>query len=154
MKASRAIVLDWFSAERAERVQVGDLWTWILCKTISYVAIVAYGQSFSVLRKKSAQLGLYTVATTLEQVVLKLQLNDSFHSAWGIAVKMSTTLACVPIWQTVSRQPRYRICSFEGQHTRQTLRYLLIISEIVRERGWILKRLWLCSSIEKIRATQ
>ena len=36
-----------------------------------YVAIVAYGQSFLAPCKKSAQLGFYTVATTLEQVVLK-----------------------------------------------------------------------------------
>ena len=71
MKASIARVLDWFSAERAQKVQVGDLWTRIRSKTISYVAVVVYGQSFPALRKKSAQLGLYTVATTLEQVVLQ-----------------------------------------------------------------------------------
>ena len=71
MKASRARVLDWFSTERAQRVQVGDLWTRIRSKTISYVAVVAYGQSFPAPHKTSAQLGLYTVATSLEQVVLQ-----------------------------------------------------------------------------------
>ena len=69
-------VLDRFSAERAQRVRVGHLWTRYDAKQVaSYVAIVAYAyrQSFPAPRKKSAQLGLYsnTVATTLEQVVLK-----------------------------------------------------------------------------------
>ena len=36
-------------------------------------------------------------------------LNDACHSVWGIAVKTSATLARAAIWQTVSRQPRYRI---------------------------------------------
>ena len=68
--ASRARVLDRFSTERAHRVRVGDLWTRYVAKQVaSYVAIVAYGQSFPALRKKSAQLGLYTVANTIEQVV-------------------------------------------------------------------------------------
>ena len=64
-------------AKRAQGVRVGDFWTRIYCKTSSYVAIVVYGQSFPAPRKKSAQIGLYTVST-LEQVVLK---TDSFYSA-------------------------------------------------------------------------
>ena len=71
MEASIARVLDRFFAERVQRVQVGDLWTLIHLETSSYVATVAYGQSFPAPRKKLAQLGPYTVATTLEQVVLK-----------------------------------------------------------------------------------
>ena len=38
MKASRARVLDRFSAERAQRVRVGDLWTQYVAKYVaSYV---------------------------------------------------------------------------------------------------------------------
>ena len=71
-KASRARVLDRFSAERAQRVRVGDLWTRFVAKQVaSYVAVAAYAQSFPALRKKSAQLGLHTVATTVKLVVLK-----------------------------------------------------------------------------------
>ena len=71
MKASTARILDKFSTERAQRVRVGDLWTWNHRKTSSYVAVVAYRQSFPAPCKKAAQLGFYTVATILEQVVLK-----------------------------------------------------------------------------------
>ena len=71
MKASTARILDKFSTERAQGVRVGDLWTWNHRKTSSYVAVVAYRQSFPAPCKKAAQLGLYTVATILEQVVLK-----------------------------------------------------------------------------------
>ena len=69
-KASRVRVLDRFPAKRAQKVRVGDLWTRIRHKSSSYVAVVAYGQSFPTPHNQSAQLGLYTVATTLEQVVL------------------------------------------------------------------------------------
>ena len=64
----------------------------------------------------------------------------------GIAVKTSATSARAAIWQTVSRQPRYRIWSFKGQHTRQALRCIfkaLLKSHAMRsERGRDLKRLW------------
>ena len=69
-KASRVRVLDRFPTERAQRVRVGDLWTRIRHRSSSYVAVVVYRKSFPTPHKKSAQLGLYTVATTLEQVVL------------------------------------------------------------------------------------
>ena len=47
MKASRARVLNRFSAERALRVRVGDLWTrYVAEQAASYVAVVAYGRSF------------------------------------------------------------------------------------------------------------
>ena len=65
-EASRARVLDRLSAKR-----VGDLWTRIHHKTSSYMAVVVYRQSVQAPRKTSAQLGLYTLATTLEKVVLK-----------------------------------------------------------------------------------
>ena len=54
------------------------------------MAVVAYGGSFPAPRNKLAQLGFYTVATTLETGGAEA-LNDACRLAWGIAVKTSAT---------------------------------------------------------------
>ena len=45
MKASRARVLDWFSIERAQRVQVGDLWTRIRSNVVVFFHKKAMGHA-------------------------------------------------------------------------------------------------------------
>ena len=79
----------------------------IQCKTSSYVAVVAYGQSFPAPCKKSAQVALNTVATTLRITGSVEAVNDACHSVWGIVVKTSTTSARAAIGRLLCSCIRY-----------------------------------------------
>ena len=89
-----------FSAERAQREQVGDLWTRYITKQVaSYVR--GHSSIRAIISSSAQEVG----PTWLLHCGYHLRiggveaLNDVCHSAWGIAVKTSTTSACAAIWQ-------------------------------------------------------
>ena len=89
-----------FSAERAQREQVGDLWTRYITKQVaSYVR--GHSSVRAIISSSAQEVG----PTWLLHCGYHLRtggveaLNDVCHSAWGIAVKTSTTSACAAIWQ-------------------------------------------------------
>ena len=92
MKASRVRVLDRFSAERAQRLRVGDLWTRYVAKQ---VAIRGRSSIRAIISSSAQEVGPtwplhcgYHLRTGDVEA-----LNDACHSVWGIAVKTSAASA-------------------------------------------------------------